>query len=191
MATVAEQRPRKKQTPLPSYPVLVSFVWWFAIALDLLVWASWALLAGWWHRRTPLAALAGDSPRFRLRSFENAGSWYEQRLHIKAWKDHLPDTGRRFGISKRRLPGRTPADLERFAAECCRGERTHWTIMAGTAPLVLWSEFHSLAVMTAAGAAGNLPFVAVLRYNRARIDSILRRGFAPECSTSTIHSLAR
>ena len=170
--------------------MLVSLTWWLAIVLDITVWTLWALLAGWWHRRTPLEALSSSGRGRQLRSFEVAGDWYEQRLRIKAWKDHLPDTGSRFGSSKRRLPGRTTTELEWFAAECRRGERTHWTVMAGTTPLAVWTEFHALFVMSAAGAVGNLPFIAVLRYNRARIQSIIQRDVARDSSAGPVHSLA-
>lgn len=167
--------------------MLVSYVWWIALTLDIAVWAVVALLAGWAHRRSPLDELQSDGPLLRLWSFEEAGRWYQRRLRIKSWKDHLPEAGSRFGgMTKRRLPGRAVADLERFAAECRRGERTHWTIMAGVTPMSLWNPYELFLVMGGAGVAGNTPFVAVLRYNRARITSILQKGADSCCPPSVI-----
>jgi glycosyl-4,4'-diaponeurosporenoate acyltransferase len=168
--------------------VLVSLAWWMVLAVDAAAWTVWALLAGWWHRRTPHQALHGDGAVLRLRRFEMAGSWYEQRLRIKRWKDRLPETGGRFGgMSKRRLPGPGIDDLERFRAECCRGERTHWTIVAATPAFALWTPRDLFLAIAGCGVAGNAPFMAVLRYNRARITSILQRGTSPDnepCATS-------
>lgn len=155
--------------------MFLSLTWWSVIVLDLIVWSSWALLAGWWHRRTPTDALAPDGPILQLRAFETGGDWYEERLRIRAWKDRLPETGSRFGASKRHLRGHDVDDLEWFAAECRRGERTHWTVVAGTIPCAVWTPGGWLLALTGANAAGNAPFVAVLRYNRARIAAILDR----------------
>lgn len=115
-----------------------------------------------------------------LRRFETAGEWHERRLRIKRWKSRLPETGgRRGGMSKRRLPGHSRADLERFAAECRRGERTHWTIVAPGPSFLFWNSRSDTIAIALANAAGNAPFIAVLRYNRARIVAALERRRRP------------
>lgn len=152
------------------------FEHWQPILVNIVTWTACAFGAGWWHRRASLERLAHDGPFLRLRHFERRGTWYEQRLHIKSWKDHLPETGgRRGGMSKRRLPGYNASDLERFAAECRRGERTHWTVIAATPSFALWNHHDTLVAMTGASVAANSPFIAILRYNRARIASIIQR----------------
>jgi glycosyl-4,4'-diaponeurosporenoate acyltransferase len=153
---------------------------WFLIAVDALAWTMWSFTCGWWHRRTPVARLSGGGPVLRLRPFEARGDWYEHRLHIKRWKDRLPETGARAGgLSKRHLPGRSERDLQRFAAECSRGERTHWSIMAGAPAFGLWNPHDIFLVAAGCGIVGNAPFIAILRYNRARVFSVLQRPFAP------------
>jgi glycosyl-4,4'-diaponeurosporenoate acyltransferase len=143
------------------------------VVRDAATWTGWALACGWWHRRTPPDRLSGDGLLLRLRSFEEHGRWYEDRLHIKRWKDRLPETGgRQGGMSKRQLPGRGWSSLSRFSAECVRGERTHWSIIAGGPAFALWSPLDWSMLLTTLGVVANAPFIAVLRYNRSRIHGI-------------------
>jgi|SRR5215211_6770530 len=147
-----------------------------ALVLNTSAWTVLAFGAGWWHRRTPVDQLGDDGPILRLRKFEQSGQWYANRLRIKSWKVRLPETGGRHGgMSKRTLPGARKLDLERFSAECRRGERTHWTIIVASPTFALWNSPSAVVAISIANAAGNSPFIAVLRYNRARITEILGR----------------
>ncbi|MPY92603.1 MAG: hypothetical protein GEV08_05885 [Acidimicrobiia bacterium] len=156
--------------------MLPSLIAWSTLGVNLVLWLGWGLASGWWHRRTPLSELRGDGPVLRLRRFERAGICYERHLRIRWWKDRLPETGAWFGdMSKRELPGRRVADLEWFAAECCRGERTHWTMIAGIPTFALWNSSGWAVAVAGFGLVSNLPCVLVLRYNRARLEVILTR----------------
>jgi glycosyl-4,4'-diaponeurosporenoate acyltransferase len=161
----------------PSRPYAETMTITFAsLSVNLAVWCAIAYGAGWWHRRTPATRLDHDGRILRLRAFEVGGEWYERRLKIKRWKSHLPETGGRHGgMSKRKLPGRNPPDLLRFAAECRRGERTHWTIVAAGPAFLAWNSPTNALALTVANTAGNAPFLATLRYNRARITATLAR----------------
>ncbi|MCB0998048.1 MAG: hypothetical protein R2713_23335 [Ilumatobacteraceae bacterium] len=146
------------------------------LGVNLLIWTLVAFGAGWYHRRRTIDHLAREGCVLRLRPFETGGRWYERRLRIKSWKERLPETGGRFGgMSKRQLPGRDREALERFAAECRRGERTHWTITAAGPVFVVWNTYPEAFAISVANAAGNAPFIAILRYNRARIARALAR----------------
>lgn len=147
------------------------------LGVNLLIWTLIAFGAGWYHRRSTIEHLERDGCVLRLRQFEAGGAWYERRLRIKSWKEQLPETGARGGgMSKRQLPGRNREALERFAAECRRGERTHWTITAAGPAFVVWNTYPETIAISVANAAGNAPFIAILRYNRARIVRMLARG---------------
>jgi glycosyl-4,4'-diaponeurosporenoate acyltransferase len=145
---------------------------------DVAAFGTWAMACGWWHRRVPAEQLRADGFLLRLRTFEARGRWYEERLRIKRWKDRLPETGHRGGgMSKKALPGRSAHALRRFEAECIRGERTHWSIAAGGPFFAIWNTTDWALCMTFLGAVGNAPFIAILRYNRARISAMpLRSG---------------
>lgn len=144
--------------------------------LNAIAWTLWGLGSGWWFRRRPEVDLAQQLGILRIRDFETSGLWYERQLRIKTWKDHLPETGAWFGaFSKRQLPGHDRESLQWFANECRRGELTHWSILAATPLFALWNSGLLLGMAVFAGLVASLPFIAVLRYNRVRIDAILER----------------
>lgn len=146
-------------------------------AANVAFWVISFLIAGTVAARTPLDRLQADGPVLRLRRFEQDGRWYERRLRIGRWKDRLPEAGQVLGgeLSKRHLPAERDGGLVRYAAETRRAERAHWSSLLGLPLVVLWNPLAGAAVMVAFGLAFNAPFVAVQRYNRARIERILRR----------------
>ena len=92
------------------------------VLIDAGVWASWSALCGYLAHRIPSSRLARDRGLLRIRRFEAGGRFYERWLHIKRWKDRLPEAGALFrgGFSKRRVSGTDPVSLERFAVEIGR-----------------------------------------------------------------------
>jgi len=144
--------------PLPN--VLVDIAAWFVIH------ASTAYAA----HRLPLDRLQHDNWLLRPRRIEAGGRLYE-RIGIKRWKDALPEAGALFagGLTKRSLPSVADGGLERFAAETRRGELCHWLAMAGGPLFVLWNPPLVAAMMIAYGVLVNAPFIAIQRYNRARV----------------------
>jgi glycosyl-4,4'-diaponeurosporenoate acyltransferase len=145
-----------------------------AFLLSLVAWPSWGFFTGWWYRRKSHEQLLGHHRTRPIRAFEEGGLWYENRLGIKRWKDRLPETGGWFGpMSKRHLNGRTIDELRVFAFECHRGELTHWAILSFSPITALWHTGWLLGLSCAVGAAASLPFVAVLRYNRCRVERII------------------
>ena len=79
------------------------------------------------------------------------------------------------GVSKRRIPGRDAASLQRFVVETRRAEYGHWAAMACGPLFVLWNPPLVAALMVGYGIAVNLPFIAIQRYNRARVARVLDR----------------
>lgn len=146
-----------------------------AIALDSAAWAGWSLIVGTVAARRSDASFAVDSWLTRLRAFERDGRIYE-RVAIKRWKDRVPELGQHAGgRSKRTLPGRSRAALERFAAETRRAEYVHWAIPCLLPLFAWWNPAPLFTAMTAYALVANLPFVAIQRYNRGRVARILRR----------------
>lgn len=140
-------------------------------------WIGTFLIVGRIGARTPLERLQHDGPVLRLRPFEQDGRFYQRRLRIHAWKDRLPEAGTALGgeVDKRHLPAGGRAGLPRFAAESRRAERVHWSSLIGLPLTAIWNPPAGVLLMTAFGLGFNLPFIAVQRYNRARIERILRR----------------
>ena len=145
------------------------------VAVDAAVWAGWSLVVGTVASRLPEDSFALDSKLTRLRRFERGGRVYE-RSGIRRWKGRVPEFGAfGGGRSKRTLPGRDAASLCRFAADTRRAEYVHWAIAAATPLFALWNPPALFAAMLAYGVAANLPFIAIQRYNRARLARIAER----------------
>lgn len=158
-------------------PMVVSMSNVQSILLSAAIWPAWGFFSGWWYRRKSPHVVYRERWHLRVRSFEAGGSWYDERLRIRRWKDRLPETGGWFSISKRHLPGLTSDELERFALECRRGELTHWSLLFATPAFAVWNSDWALVLMFVVGLGASVPFIAVLRYNRLRIERILvRRG---------------
>jgi glycosyl-4,4'-diaponeurosporenoate acyltransferase len=120
------------------------------VLADSAAWAGWSVVVGYGATRLGDTTLGHDSWLTRLRSWERDGRWYE-RVGIRRWKDRLPEAGAVFrrGRSKRALPGRADADLERFAAETRRAELVHWVIPVLTPVFALWNPAPLVAAMAA------------------------------------------
>ncbi|MEO7429293.1 MAG: hypothetical protein ABIY48_07905 [Acidimicrobiales bacterium] len=154
-------------------------------AANVVAWAVIHAGTGYGVHRLPVTRLQHDGWLLRARSAEDDGRLYE-RLHIRHWKDRLPEAGALFagGVTKRHLPGRDRVGLERFVAETRRAERGHWLAMAGGPIAVLWNPPIGAVLMVGYGVAVNAPFIVVQRYNRLRVARLLRRS-AERSSRST------
>jgi glycosyl-4,4'-diaponeurosporenoate acyltransferase len=149
----------------------------WTFVLDVAVWAAWSTLAGYLAHVLPATRLDHDTALFRLRRSELDRRLYERRLHVKAWKDRLPEAGALFGggFSKRHLVRRGRDHLERFVIETRRAELTHWLVMAAAPLFFLWNPWWAGLVMIVYALVANVPCIAIQRYNRARLLRILRR----------------
>jgi glycosyl-4,4'-diaponeurosporenoate acyltransferase len=143
-------------------------------------WGAWSAACGYGAHRLPPTRLEHDGWLLRLRRWERGGTAYARWLHIKAWKDLLPEAGALFrgGFSKRRVERHDRAYLERFLVATRRAELAHWPILAATPAFFLWIPLFEAPWWLAAGLAGygivaNVPCIVVQRYNRGRLERIL------------------
>lgn len=147
------------------------------IAIFCVAWAGFGVVSGWVASRLDTDRLSRDRGPLRLRRFEADGSWYRRRLHIHRWKDRLPEAGALFGgESKAALKSRSPQVLDRFATETRRAELVHWANLAFGFTFLAWAEPVAAWIMVGFGVVVHLPFIAVQRYNRARIGRLPSRG---------------
>lgn len=147
------------------------------VAVDIVAWGAFHAATGYAAHRLADDRLRGDGWLLRQRPFEDDGRWYRRRLHIHRWKDRLPEAGDLFrgGRSKRELPAYDVAGLELFARETRRAELAHWWAMACGPLFVLWNPPLAAALLISYGVLVNLPFIAIQRYNRFRIEALLAR----------------
>ncbi len=144
----------------------------WVVALNALGMPALQLGMAWLFTRLP-AAWFEASPRASKPSPE----FYERVLLIKRWKDRVPDGAAWFegGFAKKSLAGnRTGEHLRRFRNETVRGEICHWAVLAAAPLFFLWNPLWADCVMAAAFAIANIPCIAIQRYNRARLDRLLR-----------------
>lgn len=148
---------------------------WAMAGLNVVLWAGWSPLAGYLAHRLPVERFETDTWFTRLRPWEQAGARYE-RLHIRRWKNRLPEAGALFegGFAKRSV-SRQGDQLERFVVETRRAEWAHRSIMAAAPVTFLWNWWWVDLVMVAYALAANLPCLLVQRYNRARLLRLLAR----------------
>ena len=147
------------------------------IVVDVVAWGAFHSLTGYAAHRLDDSRLQQDGWLLRARSFETGGGWYRRCLKVHRWKDKVPEAGGLFrgGVSKRRLPSRDVAGLQLFARETRRAELAHWWAM-GCGPLfVLWNPPHAAGMLVAYGVLINLPFIAIQRYNRFRLEALIER----------------
>ena len=146
------------------------------IVTSVFAWAAIGLSTGWFMHRVEPARLTHDNALARLRPWETR-AFYRDRLKISRWKDRLPEAGGFFegGFVKRQIEDRSEDHLSRWLAETRRAEYTHWLNIAA-APLFLVLVPPPLAAVHLAFALTvHLPFVAIQRYNRLRLQSAAER----------------
>ncbi len=143
---------------------------------DAAAWLVIHLGLSWRGTRQPIERFDPDGRLCRIRRWEQDGRIYEQHLRIKRWKDLLPDGASWFrgGFPKARLSNREPRHLERFSRETARGESIHWQTLAAAPLFALWNPPWAMAVIALYALIANLPCIAIQRYNRARLQRILR-----------------
>ena len=148
----------------------------WAVALSSVVWALTSVLVGWVATRWSLDRLDRPGPFTTLRRWEQDGAWWNRHLHVRRWRDVVPEAGSIFGgYSKRHLPSRRSEDLDRFRLETVRAERVHWLLLASSPLHLIWCRPAIALGMLAFGVAANVPFIIVQRANRGRLQRLLRR----------------
>ena len=147
------------------------------VAVDAAAWAAVQVGAGYLAHRLPAHVLDRDRWLWRERAWERGGRFYVDVARIRRWKRFLPEAGAAFegGFDKRRLRGRAPADLERFAAETRRAELAHWLAVVPTPAFVALNPPLLAPFMVAYPLAVNLPCIAAQRYNRIRLCRVAER----------------
>jgi glycosyl-4,4'-diaponeurosporenoate acyltransferase len=146
------------------------------VLLYALIWVAIHIGSGYVAHRISLSHFSPDRALFRSRRFEANGTVY-RRLRVHRWKDALPEAGSFFsgGFSKRKLERRDPAYLQRFLAETCRAEFSHWLAVVAGLNFFLWNPWYVGVIMLGYGVATNAPFILVQRYNRFRLRAVITR----------------
>ena len=113
--------------------------------------------------------------------WERNGAVYE-KIHIRAWKDRLPDMSR---VMKKMVPKRfsefpTVDSVQRLIAETCVAEATH-AVLCLVAPVIwlFWKNYVGV-ILSGVVIFCNLPFILIQRYNRPTLIALCARLTARE-----------
>ncbi len=110
------------------------------------------------------------------REWEKNGKWYAKYLKINVWKDHLPQHNGKKGFSKEHLGNHITVEyIDRFIMETCRGEWDHWMCAMYFFVSLLINPFGIGLILGLLIFIGNLPFIAIQRYNRLRLQILRKR----------------
>lgn len=142
------------------------------IVIDILVVVAISIGVGALAPRWPDAWLDRDRGPLTLGSWETPA--FYRRLRIPRLARRLPELGDTFGgESKSQLPGSTSDHLAAYRREVRRAEWVHWASVAGSLVLFAFNPWWLALAFVIVVTAGNLPFILVLRNNRARITRII------------------
>jgi glycosyl-4,4'-diaponeurosporenoate acyltransferase len=148
----------------------------WTIILDIIAWAVIQPLVGWLAMRFPDAWLNPGSWLFRTRDCEQGGQIYQSLFRVRAYKDSLPYGGSLFQdeFTMKELGEINETNLLRWLKETCRSELTHWFAIMPSALFFLWNPWYIGIFMVVYALLFNFPLVFIQRYNRPRIQNMLK-----------------
>ncbi|MBQ8971861.1 MAG: CDP-alcohol phosphatidyltransferase family protein [Clostridia bacterium] len=113
---------------------------------------------------------------FRCYSWEKEGALYE-KLGIKYWKNRTPDMSKyiKRAFAKQGNMLRDPEHLKKLVLEMCSAEFVHWMLILLSPLFFLLIEAPYGAIIMALYVVSNLCSIMIQRYNRPRIQKIIKR----------------
>ncbi len=112
---------------------------------------------------------------YKQKKWEKNNKFYVKFLKIKKWKDHLPQFISKKGFSKKALvkqSGRSKEYLNRFIIETCRAEWNHMVCCFYFTVSFFINSFLYGLIFSLVPIICNLPYIAIQRYNRIRLQKL-------------------
>lgn len=124
----------------------------------------------------PLSYFLKEKRLFRIAKWEQDGKLWDKLFAVKRWKKHLIDGSSivKKSYNKSYLHGTDTQSLRIFLAETKRAELTHWLLIVPAPLFFLWNPLWAGWVNVAYALLANIPFIVTQRYNRGRLEFILR-----------------
>lgn len=144
---------------------------WWIVTLNCMGWPVIQMVLAWSFTKLP-------ADLFHAPAEISGEEWlYRHVLHVRRWKDRLPDAAGWFagGFSKRNLATVDPHYLRNFIRETWRGELCHWCALAFLPVFFLWNPWWGDLVCLAYAIAANMPCIIVQRHNRLRLRKWMSR----------------
>lgn len=146
------------------------------ILIDVIAWFLIHMGVSYIMSRQPLSSFNYDSWLYRKRNWEKNGKFYEKLFRLKSWKRRLPDGAAIFknGFEKKHLKETNKDYFDSFIRETCRAELTHWIVFLFGPLFLIWNLWWVGIVMIVYATIANIPCIVTQRYNRIRLQRIVR-----------------
>jgi len=146
------------------------------VLIDVIAWFVIHMCVSYIMSRQPLTSFNNNSWLYRKRKWERNGRFYEKFFRLKSWKRRLPDGAAIFknGFEKKHLKGTNKDYFDSFIRETCRAELTHWIVFLFGPLFLIWNLWWVGIVMILYATIANIPCVITQRYNRIRLQRIVR-----------------
>ncbi|MGC8764406.1 MAG: glycosyl-4,4'-diaponeurosporenoate acyltransferase [Brevinematia bacterium] len=149
----------------------------FYILINSLFWIIIHFLSGFIVHLIPSKFYKPQRWLFKKRWWEFDGKLYTKLFLVKKWKDKVPEAGELFKInpfSKKNLKSLEKSYLKRFLLETCRAELSHLLPILFFPLCIPWNPGIAKWIMLAYALFANFPFIIIQRYNRIRLEKILK-----------------
>lgn len=110
--------------------------------------------------------------------WEKNGNFYIKKLHIRKWKDFLPQYVAKGGFSKRHLESDAKFNqkyINVFIIETCRAEWNHFMCSMYLIISLFINSFRYALIFSIIPLIANIPFIAIQRYNRIRLKKLSQK----------------
>lgn len=136
----------------------------------------WQLIILLFSKNIDINYFNPEKKMYSQKNWEHNGKFYTTILHIKLWKDSLPQYVGKNGFSKKNLNKYTDLSHEyinEFIHETCRAEWYHTFCLSGCIIFLLINKtFVCKLLFSSLSIAINLPFILIQRYNRIRLNRL-------------------
>ena len=149
----------------------------WTLALCFVIWPILQVSAALFCLVLPDRFFNRDSFLFKRHRWEAGGRIYERLFRVRRWKHLLPDGAaawKRRGYQKKHIEDFSADNLRRFWVESARGELTHWLAILPFWAFGFFVPPAVIALMLLYALAVNMPCIIVQRYNRPRVERMLK-----------------
>ncbi|WP_100012247.1 glycosyl-4,4'-diaponeurosporenoate acyltransferase [Lentibacillus sediminis] len=145
--------------------------------IDIIAWVFFHVAISFFTLKMPDRYFENNSFPYKINNWEQDGRFWKNTFLVPKWKSLVPDGAKLFrkGFQKSKLHRQDDAFIKMFILESRRAELTHWLCIPPAIFFFLWNPPWAGWVMIAYALFANLPIIVLQRYNRARLERVLRR----------------
>ncbi|UJL46158.1 glycosyl-4,4'-diaponeurosporenoate acyltransferase [Virgibacillus sp. NKC19-16] len=148
----------------------------WTVIIDIIVWGFFHLGISWLTLKMPIRWFEKNSFLYSIQAWEQGGQFWQKHFRVKKWKSVVPDGAKLFkqGFEKRELSKKDRSFLVTFILESRRAELTHWLCIPPAILFFLWNPPWAGWIMIAYAVLVNVPIIILQRYNRARLERVVK-----------------